>query len=115
MTLQNKISRYLQELTTARGRAIIPPVSRVLWSLRLDVPPPLLWPFWAWLILYGPLFGVLMCVFQHILGWHTNHPMGIVRYVISGLFFGVMMAAFQKHQSRKITLSPWYGSPAGNA
>ena len=115
MTLQAKIDRYLREVTaqTGGGPARVPPISRLLWGLRLDVPPPRLWPYWVWVLAYAITSMLTFYVVGAILPWHRTST--VTEWAVFGVLFGLFMGRAKLAYYRPVKLSPWYGTPAGYA
>jgi hypothetical protein len=115
MTLDEKVHRYLSETREqgVGGWTAAPPLIRLLWLLRLDVPPPFYWSFAAVAVLSGCFFAFFVfCIEVFVFGesWRRQ----AVGAVIGGVFFGLVMAWYTQRKSRRLRLSPWDGRAAGD-
>ena len=109
MTLDSKIGRYLQEMRAqSAGRPVgIPSLSRLIWRFRLDVPRPLLWPFWVRCLSFGAFIDAIAYLYQHMPFWHYPR-MGWIGYSAMGLTYGIGMSAVKSVRGRQFKLSRWY-------
>jgi hypothetical protein len=114
MTLQDKIDRYLRERAAQPGGrpARVPPLSRLLWALGLDVPPPAFWPAWLWLVAWVAATAAVCWAGHAIAGPHWR--IGPIRGAVFGVILGAFYAQAKVAAYRRLALSSWYGT-SGNA
>ena len=110
MTLPDKIDRFLAETREQQVKpwSAAPPGIRLLWLFKVDVPPPLYWPFWMIAIVDSVMFFVLFSlVLRYVLrqSWQQIEIGG----PIAALLFGICMAWFSRRQARRLRLSAWNG------
>ena len=94
------------------GWTAAPPLVRLLWRLKLDVPPPLYWSFAANALTLGLMLGLLFWLFTFLIrdgGWGR----GLITTSIAAVFFGWGMASYTRKLARRLRLSPWDGRQAG--
>lgn len=111
MTHREKVECF-EQLLRNRGYWIsnaIPPVSRLLWLLGLQTPPPYFLSFWAGALTAGIPFGVLWGTFMWLFLWPTDRSVGaaIGSSAAAATFFGVFMAMFWRAQAKKLGLCSW--------
>jgi hypothetical protein len=112
MTLQEKIDRYMAETREQRVGAwtAAPPLIRLLWKLRVDVPPPFYWTFGVRALTLGGFFAFWMfCWNALLLGMPWRG--GIIAAIAGGLFFGVTSSWYLSWNLRRkflgVHLSAW--------
>jgi hypothetical protein len=115
MTLDQKIQLFLTE-TREQGVGswtAAPPLVRVLWFFRLDVPPPMFWSTSLNAVVFGVAFGVvfyLIMVFALGEDWRRQ----LISTPIAAVIFGLGMAWFSRRLARRLRLTPWNGRPGGD-
>lgn len=87
-----------------------PPCHIFLWRLGIHVPPPPFSTFWtnffSFAVVYTPFWGIVMWfIFWKAQGATLLYA--ATSTLIAGLFFGVIMAAFQEWRKRANHLPAW--------
>jgi hypothetical protein len=106
----------------ARGVAAdeaAPPLFRLLWSLRVFVPPPLFLGFASLVALMGGSFAVGMapvCLIAMVAVWLLASDQLTLRDALAiaagmslaaGTLFGLAMAAWFRYQARRLSIPDW--------
>lgn len=88
----------------------LPLLTRLLWRLGFDVPPPHFESFWRNILILGSYFTVLASLLMWLLVWsHDSDTLwaAIAASAISGMLFGVVMAGYYAYGKRKYKLPDW--------
>ena len=86
-----------------------PPVTRLLWRLGFNTPPPHFCGFFFNTILFAAIYGVVWGTFMWLVTWRHHHtPLNAaVIASVCGLAFGLMMATYYAYGKRKHKLPSW--------
>lgn len=86
-----------------------PPLFRLLWLLKLQVPPPHFRSFAANALTLGGFFGGAWGLFMWTIVWHrfTSVEIALFASAIAGTFFGIGMASYYQYGQRKHSLPNW--------
>jgi len=127
MTHHDKVQRLIGELG-AQGLSqyeAAPRMFRWLWSLGIELPPPIFMSFWLLVLFAGAVFGVGMfvLVFAIIRGneaalglalgrstrsfSHVSTSFLVALNTILGVLFGLLMAFHFRRQAKRFKLSDW--------
>jgi hypothetical protein len=116
MTHRQKVDHLIADLGKqgVNPYTIAPPIFRLLWTLGLEVPPPLFWGFVSLTLLMGGFFGPLWGAFMWLLQWqwHTPVELAILISALAGLLFGLSMAGYYRWTATRLQLPPWDSYPA---
>jgi uncharacterized protein DUF6404 len=112
MTHRQKVDRLIADLGKRGVGAftVAPPLFRLLWSLGLEVPPPLFLGFVTLTLLMGGFFGVVWGVFMWLLQWQSGRvpvETAVLNAVGAGLLFGLSMAAYYRWKAVRLGLPSW--------
>ena len=91
-----------------------PPVWRLLWRLGVEAPPPLFSRFLPLAFVTGSFFGLLWAPLMWLMLWsRQDMPFFAVAAgaLVSGLLFGLCMAAYFRFVARKHNLPLWAAYP----
>lgn len=87
-----------------------PLLIRLLWRIRVRVPPPHFASFLTITLVYGIFFSIAWSVIEWLLSWPNNNmspvPM-IIASLAGGIIFGVIMAFYYSHGRHKYNLPSW--------
>lgn len=89
---------------------LAPPAWRLLWAMGLKVPPPLFLGFAPMALGTGLVFAVGWGLLMSLLGWWPAgvSPLGALAAALgAGVLFGLALAAYYRHQARKLALPAW--------
>jgi hypothetical protein len=111
MPPREKIEGFLAE---ARRQGIgrwtaAPPIVRLSWRLKLDVPPPVYWSFATNALVYG---GAWAAIFLILALPDGQWPREFIAALGSATFFGLWMASSNRRLARRLRVSPWDGGHA---
>ena len=87
-----------------------PPLLRGLWKAGLKIPPLPFVAFWKITLSMGSGFGFLWGLAMWFTAWQSMGmppSEAIFRSLISGIFFGVMLAAFHRWRKKVNGLPDW--------
>lgn len=118
MTQSLKLQTYKQHMSS-RGvspSAAFPPLWRVLWACGIAVPPPPFLGFFSLTLLSGCWFGPVFALGAWLLGNRGPKFMSVEAALwvalVTGLFFGLVMAVYYRSLARKHGLGSWAAFPA---
>jgi hypothetical protein len=118
MTQSSKLDSYKQHMA-AQGvgeSTAFPPGWRLLWSVGLQVPPPLFLSFFPLATvtggIFGPVFGFTVWLLQNRGAREMPVEHGLSVALVAGVGFGLAMAAYYRHMARKHRLGSWAAFPA---
>jgi len=86
-----------------------PPIYRLMWLLKLPVPPPHYRSLSANTITTGGNFMLLFWTFMWIIGWggeRSNYNLVFIG-ISTGIIFGVVMAYSYERAKKKYDLTSW--------
>ena len=113
MTNSSKLESYKQYMA-ANGVAestAFPPAWNLLWSMGVKVPPPPFLGFVPLVLISGSLFGPLFGIGAWLLGNRGVREMSVDKglwvALITGVAFGLIMAAYYRHLARRHQLGSW--------
>lgn len=112
MTHEDKLDvmyRHMARIGVPASTAA-PSAWRLLWRLGVEVPPPLFTPFWTGALAMGTVFGVFWGLLMWAIQWaHQGMPLSLmaVLTLLAGVLFGLSMAVYFRHVSRKHRLPRW--------
>ncbi|WP_337264189.1 MULTISPECIES: DUF6404 family protein [unclassified Serratia (in: enterobacteria)] len=89
-----------------------PLLTRLLWKLGINVPPPPFAPFWLNVLCFGGFFGSLWGTFMWFTLWKSEGCgalMALQTSCFAGLFFGLWMALYY-YWLRKVKKLPGWGN-----
>lgn len=118
MMRPSKLEHYKQHMA-ARGvgeATAFPPAWQMLWSMGVELPPPPFMGFVPLALIAGGLFGPLFAFAVWLLGnrgvreMAPNEALWVA--LVTGAAFGLAMAAYYRHLSRKHRLGSWAAFPA---
>ena len=113
MTNSSKLESYKQHMA-ANGvgeSAAFPPAWNLLWSVGIKIPPPPFLGFVSLVLISGGFFGPVFGIGAWLLGnrgvreMPANEALWVA--LITGVAFGVVMAAYYRHMARKHQLASW--------
>jgi len=109
---ERKYLEAIQELkeSTIWGNNSLPPVHRYLRKLGVRVRPPHYYSFQSNLVRMSAYFSVFfgLPVWLFVLdGISTSVPIALLRAVLTGLFFGLLMSVYYWGSTRTHGLSTW--------
>jgi|SRR5882724_2330782 len=112
MTFEEKRDAALKllESTDIWRSNYAPPLLRLLWKLRVKVPPPHFVGFAANFVSAGLFFGVAWGLLMWALLWsHQPTPLGMVvgAAALAGLLFGLCMASYYRYGARRNKIPLW--------
>jgi membrane associated rhomboid family serine protease len=88
-----------------------PPLYRLLWSLGIEIPPPIFSPFLMTAALMGVFFAIGWGSIMWFISWSRDPDFSVtsaaVAAVVAGLLFGLIMASYLKYKSKQLNLPPW--------
>lgn len=88
-----------------------PPLWEFLWSLGINLPPPLYLGFLPMALLCGTFFGLLFGAIAWYMGTRGARTMSLqeasVVALATGTFFGLTVAWFSRRLARKHGLGTW--------
>jgi hypothetical protein len=93
---------------------VAPPLVRLMWTLGIEIPPPLFLSFFTIAFWAGSLFGVGWGGIMWLIQWREqNAPIWLVIAAsgIAGISFGVIMAYYMKRKARQLGLPDWKEYP----
>jgi hypothetical protein len=114
---QEKVDHLLNDLAQ-RGvgkYSAAPPIYRLLWRMGYQVPPPHFAGFWPLALIMGAFFAVLWGLLMWVFFWRGESmpiAIAIVSSLITGLLFGVAMAAYFRWSAKRLGLPRWEDYPA---
>ena len=112
MTHQDKLKemyRHMSILGVSKSTAA-PPAWRLLWRLGIEVPPPLFIPFFPGALAMGSYFAVFWGLIMWAFFWFRQGMSFVAMAaatLVAGALFGLFMAAYFRHVSRKHKLPAW--------
>ena len=113
MTDNRKIETY-KELMAAKGIATstaAPPLWELMWSLGINLPPPLYMGFIQLFLFAGSFFGVVFGAGVSVVRYMESRPMSLQEAggvaLITGIGFGLAIAWFTRRLARKHGLGTW--------
>jgi hypothetical protein len=113
MTDDRKIETY-KELMAAKGIATstaAPPLWKLMWSLGINVPPPLYMSFIPLFLFAGSFFGIVFSTGVWVVRYMDSRPMSLHEAggvaLITGIAFGLAIAFFTRRLARKHGLGAW--------
>ncbi|WP_308366715.1 MULTISPECIES: DUF6404 family protein [unclassified Microbulbifer] len=113
MTQSSKLESYKKHMAAVGvGEATaFPPAWNLLWSLGAKVPPPPFLGFVPLVLISGGFFGPLFGLGAWLLGNRGLREMpaseALWVALITGVAFGLAMAAYYRHLARKHRLGSW--------
>ena len=115
MTFTEKIE-YLEKDLLAKGEmknSISPPMYRLAWKLRWELPPPLFGGFIENIMISGGFFGVVWGFAMWFLMWPGDMSIHVALVIsaLAGLAFGITMAIIWRRKNRKFSLGKWEDYP----
>lgn len=96
--------------TGMRESNYLPPATRLLWRLGVEVPPPHFAGFFGAALVSGTFFGVVWGVLMWLIVWqHQGLSLAATSLTVlsAGLLFGLFMAAYYAWGRRKHALPAW--------
>ena len=113
MTDDRKIETY-KELMAAKGIAMStasPPLWALMWSLGINLPPPLYMGFIPLFLFAGSFFGIVFGAGVWVVRYMESRPMSLHEAggiaLITGIAFGLAIAWFTRRLARKHCLGTW--------
>jgi hypothetical protein len=113
MTDDRKIDTY-KALMAAKGIATstaAPPLWELMWSLGINLPPPLYMGFISLFLFAGSFFGIVFGAGVWIVRYMRARPMSLHEAggvaLITGIAFGLAIAWFTRRLARKHGLGTW--------
>jgi hypothetical protein len=113
MTDDRKIETY-KELMAAKGIAMstaAPPLWKLMWSLGINLPPPLYMGFIPLFLFAGSFFGIVFGAGVWVVRYMDSRPMSLHEVggvaIITGIAFGFAIAWFTRRLARKHGLGAW--------
>jgi hypothetical protein len=94
-----------------------PPLSRSLWSLGFNLPPPHFASFWGNFVLCGAFFGVawgLVWWFFETRFQSASLLAALLAACCAGFFFGLCMATYYAYGARKHRIPRWHEFQVGH-
>lgn len=112
MTHSEKIKRLYQHLPKLgiSPFTAAPPLYRLLWRLGCEVPPPLFLSFSTLALVMGGFFAIGFGLFSWLLLPLESTPSAASIPVVSafsGILFGLSMAAYYRHITKRASLPSW--------
>jgi hypothetical protein len=112
MPHREKVERLITDLGKqgVSPYTVAPPFFRLLWALRLNVPPPFFLGFLPLTLLMGVFFGIFWGAFMWLLQWQAwQMPLrvAVLAAATAGLAFGLSMAAYYRWKASRLRLPPW--------
>ncbi|KGB00719.1 hypothetical protein DR73_980 [Enterobacteriaceae bacterium ATCC 29904] len=87
-----------------------PPFLRGLWRLGVKIPPLPFVSFWRITLMMGLMFGLVWGLMMWFFSWKDmgmQPSWAILRSLLGGILFGVMMAAFHGWRKKAHNLPDW--------
>jgi len=117
MTHKEKVDHFV-EYMKSKGVGTwdsAPPIFRLLWKLRFQIPPPLFINYKTWRLYYGISFGLGYEILSLFPLFGTPRQFSIYSFIIEGVIvgglFGYFMAMWYKHHNKKYDLPEWKDYP----
>lgn len=118
MTHREKVACF-EQLLRDRGYWIssaIPPVTRLLWRLGIEAPPPYFLSFGAAVLLAGVPFAFFWGAIMWLIKWQFSY-LPLVQFIpvaaFAGLLFGFSMAVVWRRCADNLRLKSWSQFPDG--
>ena len=113
MTDDRKIETY-KELMAAKGIAMstaAPPLWQLMWSLGINLPPPLYMGFIPLFLFAGSFFGIVFGAGVWVVRYMDSRSMSLHEVggvaLITGIGFGLAVASYTRRLARKHGLGTW--------
>ena len=109
MTSREKIDAAIDYLRS-RGMwksSAAPLLYRLLWSLGIPIPPPHFQSFLGLFLFMGSIFGIFLGGMIYFINPANTVEEAAFLGLISGVFFGLLMAIFMRLQAWRLGLPRW--------
>jgi hypothetical protein len=112
MTHRQKVDRHVAESKKVGvpPSTAAPPLFRLLWAPRVEVPPPLFLGFFPLFLVMGGFVGVVWGALSWLLLWQflLMSVMDVISAAVAvGLLFGLWVAVYYRWKAKKMGLPTW--------
>jgi hypothetical protein len=109
---QKDIQAYIQQLVKqgVRSNTAAPPLFRLMWSLGINMRPPLNQSFLINTLFNGFFFGMFWGLLMWFIQWRTWHfsvISAIIYSSLAGLLFGAIMALYYLWKRHRVKVPTW--------
>jgi Family of unknown function (DUF6404) len=106
------IQAYIRQLENQgiKSQTAVPPLFRLMWSLGVNMRPPLNQSFLVNTLFNGFFFGTfwgLLMWFIQWRKWHLSVISAIIYSSLAGVFFGAVIALYYLWKRRRVKVPTW--------